>query len=220
MLCLSRKVFSLGCGRRRPASKTYRVTLKKQALEERFGIVITYTKRGEGLLIKDVGQESAVLQWTREHPDRPIRIGCAILAINGEDQIEPMLSQLHSSCKLDLLITAELTASQQQTLHRSLQKTVPSFVVESLPRVAADESAEKDICAICFEELESGDDAGSLPVQLPCGHLFHAACVKTWLVTRSRRCPMCNRDVELKLPALPREVLPEASLGFHHSLRD
>ncbi|CAE7830818.1 RFWD3 [Symbiodinium sp. KB8] len=215
MLCLSRKVFSLGCGRRRP-SKTYRVTLKKQALEERFGIVITYTKRGEGLLIKDVGQESAVLQWTREHPDRPIRIGCAILAINGEDQIEPMLEQLHMSCKLDLLITAELTASQQQTLHRSLQKTVPSFVVESLPRVAADESAEKDVCAICFEELEGDGDVGSLPAQLPCGHLFHAPCVKTWLVTRSRRCPMCNQHVELKLQnaPLPREVL-EASPWFH-----
>ncbi|CAE7904921.1 Rnf13 [Symbiodinium microadriaticum] len=220
MLCLSRKVFSLGCGRRRP-SKTYRVTLKKQALEERFGIVITYTKRGEGLLIKDVGQESAVLQWTREHPDRPIRIGCAILAINGEDQIEPMLEQLHMSCKLDLLITAELTASQQQTLHRSLQKTVPSFVVESLPRVAADESAEKDVCAICFEELEGDGDVGSLPAQLPCGHLFHAPCVKTWLVTRSRRCPMCNQHVELKLQnasspvqsgALSAQRLPEGAM--------
>ena len=104
--------------------------------------------------------------------------------------------------------------------------------------------------------------------------LLSSLKVKTWLVTRSRRCPMCNRreprdfapgriapsapcahrarDVELKLPALPREaelpilhgflaascfllvplvplvprspapgeVLPEASLGFHHSLRD
>ncbi|OLP82107.1 hypothetical protein AK812_SmicGene37261 [Symbiodinium microadriaticum] len=74
----------------------YRVTLKKQALEEHFGIVITYNKRGEGLLIKEVGQESAVSQ---------------------EDQIEPMLKQLEMSCQLDLLITAELTASQQQMLH-------------------------------------------------------------------------------------------------------
>ena len=73
-------------------------------------------------------------RWTREHPDRPIRIGCAILAINGEDQIEPMLEQLDKSCKMDLLITAELTASQQQKLYTSLQKTVPSFVVESFPR--------------------------------------------------------------------------------------
>ncbi|CAE7300841.1 Rnf13 [Symbiodinium necroappetens] len=212
MLCLFRKVFSLGCGRRRP-SKTYRVTLKKQALEEHFGIVITYNKRGEGLLIKEVGQESAVSQWMREHPDRPIRIGCAILAINGEDQIEPMLKQLEMSCQLDLLITAELTASQQQMLHGSLQKTVPSFVVQSLSRVAANESAERDVCAICCEELEPGSPS-SWPMQLPCGHLFHAPCVKTWLVTRSRRCPMCNQAVELKAP-LPREVLPNASLSFH-----
>ena len=103
-------------------------------MEERFGIVITYAKHGEGLLLKDVGQESAILQWAREHPDRPIRIGCAIVAINGEDQIEPMLEQLDKSCKMDLLITAELTASQQQKLYTSLQKTVPSFVVESFPR--------------------------------------------------------------------------------------
>ena len=134
MLRLSRKVFSLGCGRRRRPSKTYRVTLKRDSLEERFGIVITYAKHGEGLLLKDVGQESAILQWAREHPDRPIRIGCAIVAINGEDQIEPMLEQLDKSCKMDLLITAELTASQQQKLYTSLQKTVPSFVVESFPR--------------------------------------------------------------------------------------
>ena len=55
--------------------------------------------------------------------------------------------------------------------------------------------------------------------------LLSSLKVKTWLVTRSRRCPMCNRreprdfapgriapsahrarDVELKLPALPREA--------------
>ncbi|CAE7257358.1 RNF139 [Symbiodinium natans] len=214
MWCLSRKVFSLGCGRRVRRSKsanTYRVTLQKQALEDRFGIVITYTKRGEGLLIKDVGPESAVLQWSQEHPDRPIRIGCAILAINGEYQIEPMLEQLHMSCKLELVITCELTANQQQTLQRSLQKTVPSSVVESLPRVAADKFS--DVCAICFEELD-----GTLPIQLPCGHAFHAPCVKTWLVTRSRRCPMCNQDVDLSRPGgdshhshqLPR-VLHEAT---------
>ena len=207
MPCLSRKVFFPGCGRRMP-SNSYRVTLQRQTVEDQFGIVITYTKRGEGLLIKDVGRESAVLQWSQEHPEHPIRIGCAILSINGESQIEPMLEQLHTSCKLEMVITRDLTANQQQTLQRSLQKTVPSFLVESLPRVCENHRHAGDVCAICCEDLD-----GTSPVQLPCGHAFHAPCVKTWLVTRSRRCPLCNREVELNRagdPQLPR-ALQEAS---------
>ena len=151
-------------------------------------------------------------RWSQEHPDRPIRIGCAILAINGwlwrsdtpmclvccacfsravvlrglayplcrEYQIEPMLEQLHMSCKLaarrsnmmpqlhiresssrdvkeavesrvwlscrvpsnwteELVITCELTANQQQTLQRSLQKTAARLPAHHGQRTVVDQ---------------------------------------------------------------------------------
>lgn len=49
-----------------------------------------------------------------------------------------------------------------------------------------EESAE---CTICLEE---GDKKGWYA--LPCGHVFHRLCIKTWLVQKNC-CPVCKRDV-------------------------
>lgn len=46
-----------------------------------------------------------------------------------------------------------------------------------------------DDCIICFQPLESGDRVGDLP----CKHLFHADCLKTWLKRRNA-CPLCNAN--------------------------
>ena len=42
-------------------------------------------------------------------------------------------------------------------------------------------------CAICLGTLENGDVVGDIP----CGHLFHKDCLKTW-VKRKTRCPLCQ----------------------------
>lgn len=42
-------------------------------------------------------------------------------------------------------------------------------------------------CAICLGLLEDGDVVGDIP----CGHLFHKECLKTW-VKRKTRCPLCQ----------------------------
>ena len=52
------------------------------------------------------------------------------------------------------------------------------------------EAADENTCAICLCRLEDGDFVGDIP----CKHLFHKVCLKSWL-TRSNRCPLCQKDV-------------------------
>mmetsp|Transcript_28657 Transcript_28657/g.52167 ORF Transcript_28657/g.52167 Transcript_28657/m.52167 type:complete len:265 (-) Transcript_28657:179-973(-) len=40
-------------------------------------------------------------------------------------------------------------------------------------------------CHICLEDLQEGDTVG----QLPCEHIFHEECIKTWM-QRGRTCPL------------------------------
>ena len=44
-------------------------------------------------------------------------------------------------------------------------------------------------CAICFQSVGDGDLVGDLP----CRHLFHVSCLKTWLQRRNN-CPLCNAE--------------------------
>lgn len=55
--------------------------------------------------------------------------------------------------------------------------------------VDVDEEDDMDVgCAICFVNFLEGDRVG----QLPCNHLFHATCLKTWL-KRKNACPLCQQ---------------------------
>lgn len=76
-----------------------------------------------------------------------------------------------------------------------------------------------DICSICMDVYGSdpgrgstNEAAGATLRQLPCGHVFHAKCIETWLI-RQRLCPMCKRNVlladsEQPAPLLPLPVVP------------
>ncbi|EPS73395.1 hypothetical protein M569_01359 [Genlisea aurea] len=48
-------------------------------------------------------------------------------------------------------------------------------------------SSEQDSCAVCLEQF---DGYGAL-MQLPCGHRFHAHCLRPWLDTNAD-CPCCR----------------------------
>ena len=50
-------------------------------------------------------------------------------------------------------------------------------------------------CIVCREEMEVGATK-----KLPCGHLFHFACLRTWL-ERSQSCPTCRHQIPDNAPA-------------------
>lgn len=85
---------------------------------------------------------------------------------------------------------------------------------ERYPDATAEEVAREDVCIICREEMTStqppvaaeGEPAPQpaagaqrvpdrlRPKKLPCGHILHFACLRSWL-ERQQNCPTCRRPV-------------------------
>lgn len=62
--------------------------------------------------------------------------------------------------------------------------------LEKLVEVSGDELIGEQ-CTVCLTDFEAGDEAA----QLPCGHIFHRACIKKWLSECRTACPLCGVDV-------------------------
>lgn len=59
-------------------------------------------------------------------------------------------------------------------------------VLEHIPKVSGDQLTEATAtCSICLDGIKEGR-------QLPCGHCFHSACLRRWLMA-SASCPLCRR---------------------------
>lgn len=58
------------------------------------------------------------------------------------------------------------------------------------PNATEEELASDNTCIICREEMMPGASAK----KLPCGHIFHAACLRSWF-QRQQTCPTCRLDV-------------------------
>ena len=76
-----------------------------------------------------------------------------------------------------------------------LRRLVPTVVAPAAPRTrradanaAATAAAEPTSCVVCM------DDSTPMTSRLPCGHVFHAPCISTWLREHTT-CPVCRRDV-------------------------
>ena len=64
-----------------------------------------------------------------------------------------------------------------------------------------EEEEEEDTCPICHQEYAEDDRDITLTVLRRCGHVFHRACLQSWLDTGSHQCPVCRAAVE------PRDLL-------------
>lgn len=45
-------------------------------------------------------------------------------------------------------------------------------------------------CTICFSNMALGENC----IMLPCGHMYHADCIKPWL-TKNNTCPVCRYEL-------------------------
>jgi E3 ubiquitin-protein ligase synoviolin len=84
-------------------------------------------------------------------------------------------------------------------------RTATRDMNERYPDATAEEIAREDTCIICREEMVPWQQpAGEgnrravperlRPKKLPCGHILHFACLRSWL-ERQQNCPMCRRPV-------------------------
>lgn len=90
-----------------------------------------------------------------------------------------------------------LTSEQFEELEKVEYATSPDAVLatplgnDDRPRVA-----EPDSCPICMCDFVDGMEL----MRLPCSsvHVFHARCLRTWLLEKSTNCPMCRCDCRPK----------------------
>lgn len=89
-----------------------------------------------------------------------------------------------------------ITGNQQQQPPRpDVPPPASNRALQTLPmvNVTADdliEEANKE-CAVCLEEQK----IGTLCCKLPCGHLYHKACLIEWL-HKHCTCPVCRYEIE------------------------
>ena len=84
---------------------------------------------------------------------------------------------------------------------RALDALVDSTFVDAAPRELIDEaSGAPRECSICLEAMTA---AKRLPL---CGHLFHRACLRRWLLDANDSCPLCRGGInEAAVARLARE---------------
>ncbi|KAF9467259.1 hypothetical protein BDZ94DRAFT_1318695 [Collybia nuda] len=103
----------------------------------------------------------------------------------------------------DVYITARSFISRLRALHRYQAAT--RNMDQRYPNATQEEmTAMSDrTCIICREEMvlnEAGeapanaDGPNTTPKKLPCGHIFHFHCLRSWL-ERQQSCPTCRRTV-------------------------
>ena len=70
-------------------------------------------------------------------------------------------------------------------------RPVNQRILNSLPEITLDDisklDGEKKNCVICLENFKVGEKV----IILPCIHIFHSICIKSWLTTKDE-CPMCK----------------------------
>ncbi|RXW23346.1 hypothetical protein EST38_g2493 [Candolleomyces aberdarensis] len=117
----------------------------------------------------------------------------------------------------DVYITARSFVSRLKALRR--YQTATRNMDQRYPNATEEElTAMSDrTCIICREEMvfhdpqaqgESRDGPNMAPKKLPCGHIFHFYCLRSWL-ERQQSCPTCRRTVlDENIPPNPRANNP------------
>ena len=51
---------------------------------------------------------------------------------------------------------------------------------------------ENKECLICIENFNDDDDV----IKIPCNHIFHKNCIKSWVCEESNKCPICRVEID------------------------
>ncbi|KAI1771822.1 hypothetical protein F4818DRAFT_190854 [Hypoxylon cercidicola] len=114
----------------------------------------------------------------------------------------------------DLFMTARSFVSRLSALMK-YRKALQDM--SKYPDATEEELGREDTCIICREEMRPWDPSAvgaverSRPKKLPCGHILHFGCLKSWL-ERQQVCPTCRRPVAID-GAAPNGAAPGANFG-------
>ncbi|TGZ78538.1 hypothetical protein EX30DRAFT_359766 [Ascodesmis nigricans] len=99
----------------------------------------------------------------------------------------PTGDYVYSQRELDEIITRLMEQHQGNA-----PPPAPKEAIDKLPRVKVTEAqaVEGIDCAVCKDELNVGEEV----CQLPCKHVYHFDCVKTWLEAHNT-CPICRSPI-------------------------
>lgn len=134
--------------------------------------VLDLMRRGEGLRFEDV----MIL-------DQTVFFGAADI----HDRHRDMRLDVDNMSYEELLALEERignvsTGLSEETISKNLKNR--KCIV-----VASDSQSDVEPCCICQEEYNDGEDLGTLE----CGHDFHTACIKQWLMYKNL-CPICKTN--------------------------
>ncbi|KAI5458403.1 hypothetical protein BGZ63DRAFT_362450 [Mariannaea sp. PMI_226] len=106
----------------------------------------------------------------------------------------------------DLFITSRDFVKRLSALLR-YRKAIQEM--NKYPDATQEELSREDTCIICREEMRPWDPDNNpeamdrvRPKKLPCGHILHLGCLKSWL-ERQQVCPTCRSPVTGVEPARP-----------------
>ncbi|KAH7291498.1 hypothetical protein KP509_29G019500 [Ceratopteris richardii] len=85
----------------------------------------------------------------------------------------------------ELLALGERIGKQSRGLHPDIISALPCAIF-----VQKVEESESIICVICRYDIKDGESF----LTLPCKHLYHSECIKSWLHVQ-KNCPICNAEV-------------------------
>ncbi|KAL2191716.1 hypothetical protein L209DRAFT_748352 [Thermothelomyces heterothallicus CBS 203.75] len=110
------------------------------------------------------------------------------------------------------------TRSFLKRLHALIRYRQALKHMDQYPDATAEELGREDTCIICREEMRPWDRNDPSQVErsrakkLPCGHILHFGCLKSWL-ERQQVCPTCRRPVARDGPQ-PAANAPAGVLGL------
>lgn len=90
---------------------------------------------------------------------------------------------------------------KRRLAHYRRYRALTANMDERFPDATQEELDRDRICIICRERMEEGK-------KLPCGHVFHLACLRLWL-QQQQSCPTCRADIPVNPTPVPQQVPPQ-----------
>jgi len=88
------------------------------------------------------------------------------------------------------------------------------------PKVTTPFDGDPGVCSICYEPFNNTtvavNDGNNNGNPTTCGHMYHRACLQTWINNNMRTCPMCRGNISsyspvVTIPSSPTETPNEQS---------